>query len=138
MFMCHLRAVEQSPAWWSVNEGSPHHRTKPHLSGALLESFRPMSPGLVLAPCCSNKKLVSLDTIISETWLVQEQVREPHVNPPIRMRILPLALVLKGNLCFPNALFSREGGNQRRSARICENLRLGSLFPLRFVPLSTP
>ena len=31
-------------------------------------------------------------------------------------------------LCFPG-----EGENQRESARICENLRLGSVCPLRFV-----
>ena len=33
----------------------------------------------------------------------------------------------------PNSLFSRR---RRESAKICENLRLGSVCPLRFVPLS--
>ena len=34
--------------------------------------------------------------------------------------------------------FLGKGENQRKSARICENLRLGSVCPLRFVPLSAP
>ena len=37
------------------------------------------------------------------------------------------------NLRFPNALFSKK---RRESAKISENLRLGSVCPLRFVPLS--
>ena len=39
------------------------------------------------------------------------------------------------NLRFPNALFSKK---RRESAKISENLRLGSVCPLRFVPLSAP
>ena len=35
------------------------------------------------------------------------------------------------NLRFPNAMFSRR-------ARICKNRRLGSVCPLRFVPLRAP
>ena len=31
-----------------------------------------------------------------------------------------------------------KGKNLRKSARICESLRLGSVCPLRFVPLSVP
>ena len=34
--------------------------------------------------------------------------------------------------------FPGKGKNQRKCARICENLRLGSVCPLRFVPLSAP
>ena len=36
-------------------------------------------------------------------------------------------------LCFPG-----KGENLQKSAKICENLRLGSVCPLRFVPLSAP
>ena len=36
---------------------------------------------------------VPLPTIQSETWLVHAKVREPHLNPPVRMNFLPLALV---------------------------------------------
>ena len=39
---------------------------------------------------------VPVPTIQSETWLVHAKVREPHLNPPVRMNFLPLALVLKG------------------------------------------
>ena len=39
---------------------------------------------------------VPLPTIQSETWLVRAKVREPHLNPPVRMNFLPLALLLKG------------------------------------------
>ena len=38
----------------------------------------------------------------------------------------------------PMLRFPGKGENQRKSARICENLRLGSVCPLRFVPLSAP
>ena len=31
-----------------------------------------------------------------KTWLVHVKVREPHLNPPVRMNFLPLALVFKG------------------------------------------
>ena len=41
-------------------------------------------------------KSVPLPTIQSETWLVHAEIREPHLNPPVRMNFLPLALVLKG------------------------------------------
>ena len=40
---------------------------------------------------------------------------------------------LEGQGCFPG-----KGDNRRKSARICENLRLGSVCPLRFVPFSAP
>ena len=39
---------------------------------------------------------VPLPTIQSETWLVHAKVREPHLNPPVRMNFLPFALVLPG------------------------------------------
>ena len=32
----------------------------------------------------------------SETWLVHEQVREPHLSPPVHMNFRPLIPVLKG------------------------------------------
>ena len=41
-------------------------------------------------------KSVPLPTLQSETWLVRAKVRKPHLNPPVRMNFLPLALVLKG------------------------------------------
>ena len=37
-----------------------------------------------------------LPAIQSETWLVHAKVREPHLNPPVRMNFLPPALVFKG------------------------------------------
>ena len=45
-----------------------------------------------------SKDLLSapLPTLQSETWLVHAKVREPHLNPPVRMNSLPLALVLQG------------------------------------------
>ena len=39
---------------------------------------------------------VPLPTIQSEAWPIHEQVREPHLNPPVRMHFRPLALTLKG------------------------------------------
>ena len=36
---------------------------------------------------------VPLPTIQSETWLVHAKVREPHLNLPVHMNFLPLALV---------------------------------------------
>ena len=47
-------------------------------------------------------------------------------------------MVFCENLRFPNALFSSKGENLQKSATISENLRLGSVCPLRFVPLSAP
>ena len=43
-----------------------------------------------------HQSSVPLPTIQSATWLVRAKVREPHLNPPVRMNFLPLALVLKG------------------------------------------
>ena len=43
-----------------------------------------------------EKGSAPLPTLQSETWLVHAKVREPHLNPPVRMNFLPLALVLKG------------------------------------------
>ena len=47
--------------------------------------------------CASKYSSVPLPTIQSETWLVHAKVREPHLNHPVRMNFLPLALVLKGH-----------------------------------------
>ena len=49
--------------------------------------------------------------------------------------LLRFAAVFCENLRFPNASFSRK---RRESAKISENLGLGSVCPLRFIPLSAP
>ena len=42
-------------------------------------------------------------------------------------------------ICVSQMLcFSGKGENLQKSAKICENLRSGSVCPLRFVPLSAP
>ena len=35
---------------------------------------------------------VPFPTIQSEKWLIHAKVREPHLNPPVRLNSLPLAL----------------------------------------------
>ena len=52
----------------------------------------PFLPSLLLIQCVS----VPLSTIQSEAWLVHEQVRQPRVNPPVRMNFRTLSLVLEG------------------------------------------
>ena len=56
--------------------------------------------------------------------------------PAVFCGCLRQSVVFCENLRFPDALFSSKGENQRKSARICENPRLGSVCPLRFVLLS--
>ena len=58
--------------------------------------------------------------------------------PAVFCGLLRKSTVFCENLRFPNALFLRKGENLQESAKICENLRLGSVCPLRFVPLSAP
>ena len=53
--------------------------------------FSPGSLGKV-----ANESSVPLPTVQSETWLIHAKVREPVLNPLIRMNFLPLALVSKG------------------------------------------
>ena len=45
----------------------------------------------------------------------------------------PAKICVSQMLCFLG-----KGENLQKSAKICENLRLGSVCPLRFVPLSAP
>ena len=49
------------------------------------------------------------------------------------------SLQFSAKICVSQMLrFLGEGENLQKSAKICENLRLGSVSPLSFVPLSAP
>ena len=57
--------------------------------------FRPEAPKALTNRYRSIQNSAPLPTLQSETWLVRTKVREPHLNPQVRMNFLPLALVLK-------------------------------------------